>query len=79
MMCGIMCPRSRLVSAVWVCIAPKLWRVVLDGEIDGVPFTEAYGRDRRAIRGLQTYDGHRSKHSSEQSCATRSGSRCSEL
>ena len=39
---------------------PERWVALwLDGELGGVPFAEAYGRDRRAIRAFGDFESHR--------------------
>ena len=39
---------------------PKRWvALVLDGELDGVPYAEAFGRERRAVQRFRAFRTHR--------------------
>ena len=65
-------PRARMYAAVAACAPPGMlawlgpmadpendgkWAaILLDGELDGVPFAEAYGRHRRAIHEFPDFD-----------------------
>ena len=39
---------------------PKRWvALVLDGELDGVPYAEVFGRERRAVQRFRAFRTHR--------------------